>query len=110
VGVQIATRFLLFGLAVVSALFSANSTPRLVHRVEPAYPAALSHQKIPGTAIVSLEVSPIGLAEKVKLVRTDHDAFGKPALDAVSQWRFEPGRIDGQAVRVAATVVVDFRP
>ena len=104
-----ATRVLI-GVATAAALFSANTAPRLVHKVNPAYPASLSHQKIAGTAVLSLEVSPTGIPEKIKVVRADKDEFARPAIEAVSQWRFEPGRQDGQAVRVEATVVVDFRP
>jgi TonB family protein len=31
------------------------------------------------------------------------------AVEAVSQWKFQPGTKDGQAVTVAATIQVNFR-
>ncbi len=31
------------------------------------------------------------------------------AIRAVEQWRFEPGKIEGKPVRVAANVEVNFR-
>jgi outer membrane biosynthesis protein TonB len=39
----------------------------------------------------------------------DTDDGAAKAIEAVEQWRFEPGRKDGKAVAVYATIVVNFR-
>lgn len=85
------------------------TAPKLTTRIEPKYPSVPEDQKIEGTVVLSLEINKDGMAENVKIVRTLAPMFDESAIDALKQWKFEPGKRNGEAVRVKATVEVNFR-
>lgn len=85
------------------------TAPKLTTRSEPRYPSVPEKQKIEGTVVLSLEINKDGAAENIKIVRTLAPMFDESAIDALKQWKFEPGKRNGEAVRVRATVEVNFR-
>ncbi len=85
------------------------TSPKLTTRIEPKYPSVPEDQKIEGTVVLSLEINKDGTAENIRIVRTLAPLFDESAIDALKQWKFEPGKRNGEAVRVKATVEVNFR-
>ena len=84
--------------------------PRLVYRVEPEYSNAAREAQIDGVVLLSLEVTDQGKPEKVAIVKGLEEALDRNAVAAVSQWKFAPAtKRDGTAVRVKATIEVQFR-
>lgn len=78
----------------------------LIHKVEPANPAsAASHttEVVVLDAMIASDGTVIGL-KKVKGPET----LAPAAIEAVRWWRFEPYRVDGQAVDVETELPVQF--
>ena len=74
----------------------------------PIYPERALKQRVRGVVVLKALVSETGSPLKVdveKGVRADLDAA---AVSAALQWRFEPARKDGRAVRTFATIRFSF--
>jgi periplasmic protein TonB len=94
----------------VDALFSLadlDQKPRVVHQPSPVLDAQ-ARKKTPGTVHVVFVVDPEGRVEDPLVQRSSDPAFERPALAAVKQWRFEPGKRKGQAVRFRMRVPITF--
>ena len=50
-----------------------------------------------------------GTAQDMRVMRSLGMGLDEKALQAISQWKFSPGTKDGEAVRVVATIEVNFR-
>jgi protein TonB len=85
------------------------AAPRLLRRVEPAYPEAARHLRRQGVVIVQATIDREGFVANVTLLR---DGVGYGAAEAVeravSQWRYEPARFQGRRVAVLMTITVTF--
>jgi len=62
-----------------------------------------------GTVVLAVEVEPDGAPHNIRVVRGLGFGLDENAIDAVSQWKFQPGMKDGVPVTVAATIEVNFR-
>jgi protein TonB len=49
-----------------------------------------------------------GRTSQIRVVRSLHPELDEEAVAAVTQWRFEPGRLVGEPVDVLVTIVLDF--
>ena len=83
--------------------------PKLLFKVEPEYSEEARAAKYQGTTIVSVEIGIDGRARNLKIQRSLGLGLDEKAIEAVNQWRFEPGIRNGQPVTVAATIEVNFR-
>lgn len=87
----------------------AVTTPRIITDVKPTYTNAALLHKIQGTVVLELVVKANGRPADVRVVRSlDPGGLDEQAIVAVSQWRFEPGRLGGRPVDVLVTVMIDF--
>jgi TonB family protein len=82
--------------------------PRVIHRVEPLYPAEVRAQHISGVVILETEISETGDIEDVMVLKGPPE-LSQLAADAVSQWKFEPATIEGKPVRVVFNLTVNFK-
>lgn len=74
------------------------------------YPAAAAEEGVSGRVVVEFEVSKTGSIEKVRIIRGRHPALDKEALRVVkSMPKWNPGRNNGQPVKVTYTLPVTFR-
>jgi TonB family protein len=55
-----------------------------------------------------VEITARGTAENIHVVRSLDPGLDANAISAVSNWRFQPGMKDGEAVTVAATIEISF--
>ncbi len=75
----------------------------------PAFPAEAKKTGIKGTVLLLVEVDEQGRPASVCIQRTSgHELLDAAALRTVRGWRFEPARVDGQAVSSRAEVPVRF--
>jgi TonB family protein len=85
------------------------TAPVLTSKAEPEYTEEARIAKYQGTAVLSIEVGPDGLAHNIRVVRTLGLGLDQKAVEALSRWRFSPGAKAGQPVTVAATVEINFK-
>lgn len=92
------------------SLAEIDQSPRKVYHIDPAYPGELRGKRVEGTASVIFIVDPSGKVSSPRIEKSAHPAFAKPALDAVKQWKFEPGLKGGQRVACRMRVSIRFQP
>ena len=85
---------------------------RLVHRVDPQYPAHLTTSRPMGLVILSAVIGKNGEVQQVEVLRGDKldPDLNIAAVDTVRQWRYEPFHVDGRPIRVRTTVFVRIPP
>ncbi len=83
--------------------------PRLVHRVDPEYPAELRKEKKTGLVVIQATVAADGSVVRAAVVRHSDPGLDQSALDAVRQWHYEPATLKGRPVQVYLTITVNFR-
>ncbi len=75
-----------------------------------SYPAQASEEGVQGRVVVQFEVSKTGAIENVKVVRSRHPALDKEAVRLIKAMpRWQPGRNNGQPVKVTYTLPVTFK-
>jgi TonB family protein len=86
------------------------TAPVLVQRVPARYPPEAQARRLQGTVVVRCVVEPDGTVSAANVTRSIDPNYGLDveAINAVRQWRFEPGKRNGEPVRVAALVTVTF--
>lgn len=88
----------------------ASQMEQLVtHKVDPVYPDAARQSKLQGVVLIEMLVGPDGSVIDLHPV-SGPAVLTAAATDAVRWWRFQPYRVNGQAVEVETTLAVDFRP
>ena len=88
----------------------AEEMEKLVtHRVDPDYPAAARPANLQDVIVLDVLVSRDGTVTDVQALNGP-DLLARAATDALRWWRFQPYRVNGQAVAVETTVAVEFKP
>lgn len=84
------------------------STPRFIKDVKPDYTAGAMRRKVSGAVLLRCVVDQDGMPTGVRIIDALDEELDRVSLDALKQWRFEPGRKDGEVVRVQIDVVMAF--
>jgi TonB family protein len=84
------------------------TSPTVLRRVEPVYPLVALHARMPGVVVLQCVIDKTGRIRDVHVVRSSFGAFDQPAIDAVQQWLFSPGTLNGQPVDVIFELTVRF--
>jgi protein TonB len=82
--------------------------PRLIRRVEPVYPTIARNSRIQGDVRIDAIIDADGRISEVKVL-SGHPLLVKPAVEAVSQWVYEPTYLNEQPIPVVLEVTVRFR-
>jgi hypothetical protein len=109
---------------------TAPAEPKLVHKVNPAYPAEAKEARVQGLFVIAVVIGKDGAIKDARIVASaptverlkelepkkgtpaalEGDArLGAAAVDAVKQWRYEPIVKDGKPVDFQAQVTVNFK-
>jgi protein TonB len=94
----------------VDELFSLSDLdqkPRLIYKVNPVVNAKM-RKKIPGTVKLIFVVDQRGKVESPRVQSSTDPVFDAAALNAVRQWKFEPGKRSGKPVRFRLKVPMVF--
>jgi protein TonB len=108
-----------FALDLSAALSGGNELDELVSMADLDQRPRAIHQPSPligpdvrkaggGTVYILFVVDPNGRVESPIVQKQVHPALDKAALNAVKQWKFEPGRRNGEVVRFRMRVPVTF--
>ncbi len=82
--------------------------PRVISQRRPEYPFEMRANGLGAEVRVDFVVDIEGRVRNAYAIRSSNPSFDDAALDAVRQWRFEPGEEDGRPVRVHMQVPVIF--
>jgi protein TonB len=86
------------------------SPPRIISRVEPEYTEEALKARRQGQVVIELVVTRDGAANDVhEIGQALEFGLDEKAVEAVRQWRFEPGRKGEQPVPVMINVTVRFQ-
>lgn len=85
------------------------AAPVLVRKVQPQYTAAARDAHLEGTVVLSAEVWPDGAVHNIRVFRSLDPGLDQEAIQAASRWKFRPGTKDGVPVRIAVTLMINFR-
>ena len=85
------------------------TAPSLIQKAEPEYSQEARVNHFQGTVVLAVVIEPDGVARDIRVTRPLGFGLDQKAVEAIRQWRFQPGTRNGQPVRVAATIEVNFR-
>lgn len=94
----------------VDALFAIadlDQKPRVIYQPGPILTSEL-RKKTPGTVYIVFVVDPQGRVQSPQVQSSSDPVFERPALNAVKQWKFEPGKRNGKPVRFRMRVPITF--
>jgi TonB family protein len=83
--------------------------PKVLYKVDPKYTQEARDAGIQGTVLLKVVVTSEGKADRIEVVKGLDPGLDQSAIDAISQWVFQPGTKAGKSVDVAATIEVSFR-
>ncbi|MEN6335188.1 MAG: energy transducer TonB, partial [Phycisphaerales bacterium] len=90
-------------------LTEIDQKPRPIIQEAPVYPASMRGEKGGGVVTVLFVVDASGAVGNVRVEKSSHQAFERPALDAVRRWKFEPAVRGGQRVPCKMRVPIRFQ-
>jgi TonB family protein len=86
------------------------SQPQATREVDPAYPMQLMRQNVAGTVILYAVIRANGTVGNIRVLRSIDTRLDKYAIEAISQWKFNPATKNGSPVDVEATFQIPFKP
>ena len=81
---------------------------KLIHKVNPVYPAEAKRQRIEGDVVLTVIIGEDGKPNAIKPVSGDPLLIWS-AVNAVRQWLYQPTLLNGEPVEVDTTVSIQFR-
>jgi TonB family protein len=93
-----------------SALSSDVRAPKYRRRTEPLYPRGMRAFHETGSVILECVIGANGDVRDVRLLKGLRGAtLSYAAMEALHQWKFEPGTLDGKPVDVIFNLTINFR-
>jgi TonB family protein len=80
---------------------------KLESQTKPMYPPLAREARIAGVVILEAVVGKEGNVQEVRVV-SGHPLLQQSAVDAVSQWRYQPTLLNGVPMEVVTTITVTF--
>jgi TonB family protein len=84
------------------------SAPKILYKVEPEFSEEARKNKWQGLVLLHVIIGTDGKAHDIRVQRSLGMGLDEKAVDAVNQWRFEPGHKDGQPVPVEVSFEIRF--
>jgi TonB family protein len=83
--------------------------PRPLHTPDPHYTPNARLSGLQGTTVLKVILNENGSPEIIEISKALGEGLDLEALDAVSQWRFDPATMNGKPVAVMINVQVNFK-
>jgi TonB family protein len=93
----------------VAFRIGGGAAPVPIVRVAPEYSEEARQAKWQGSVLLQVTTDEKGVPQNIKIVRPLGMGLDQKAIEAVRQWRFEPGLKDGKPVPVTANLELNFR-
>ena len=81
---------------------------RPVNAVQPTYPKSARQKHVQGKVSLTCTIARDGSVKSVRAT-SGNALLIKAATDAVLQWKFKPVLLNGEAIEVETTVIVNFQ-
>ena len=81
--------------------------PVPVTKVDAVYPEKAKKERVTGTVVARLAIAPDGRVKSARIIKSI-PLLDQATLDAVKQWTFKPGTVDGKPVEMQADFTVNF--
>lgn len=86
-----------------------DTPPSPLFKIKPRYPLIAKHQKTEGALLMQFTVNPKGETQDIRIMEADPPGiFNDSALEAVRQWRFNPGYKNGRPVSVRVSLPIKY--
>jgi len=79
----------------------------LIRRVQPVYPPLARSVRVQGAVVLAALIGKEGAIEDLRLI-SGHPMLVPAAIAAVSQWRYKPYILNGEAIEVETQITVNF--
>lgn len=96
------------GMRDLFDLSALDQAPTPTVQTRPQYPFEMRRAGITGEVLVAFIVDSRGNVREAYAVRSTQREFEQPAVQAVSRWKFKPGRKGGRAVNTRMQVPIVF--
>jgi len=83
--------------------------PVVIHRVNPMYPDEARRSHISGIVILEVLIDKTGRVKDAVVLKPLPLGLDQAAIDAVRQWTFRPGTLNGEPVDVIFNLTINFR-
>jgi TonB family protein len=97
------------GISGTAGFQGSFSGPVLLSKIEPEYSDEARRAHLSGAVVLSIEVDTGGRARNITVRQSLGLGLDERAVEAVRQWRFRPGAVNGKPVVTPALVEVYFR-
>jgi len=95
------------GVDEIFSLADLDQRPRVLYQASPVIDAQM-RKRAPGKVVILFIVDERGRVENPIVQSSSDPIFERPALKAVKQWRFEPGKRKGEPVQFRMRVPISF--
>ena len=85
------------------------TAPRVIYSPDPDFSEEARKARFQGTVVLWVIVGTDGRTHDIRVFRSLGMGLDEKAIEAIRQWRFEPGRKNGIPVAVQVNVEVNFR-
>jgi|ERR1035438_5208195 TonB family protein len=82
--------------------------PRVIYQIDPEFSEEARKAKFQGNCVLGLIVDANGRPTNIRVLNALGMGLDERAIESVKNWKFEPGKKDGQNVAVEIAVEVDF--
>jgi TonB family protein len=81
----------------------------LLRQTKPVYPPELQQAGVEGTVMLRAIISKDGAVLSPQVINSVDSRLAKAALDAVSQWQYQPALLNGEPVEILTNIDVAFQ-
>jgi TonB family protein len=85
------------------------SAPVPLRKVDPKYPPSLMSERVEGEVVLYAVIRRDGTVDSIQLVHGIDEQLDENAMQALSQWKFQPAARQGTTVELEAIVHIPFR-
>jgi TonB family protein len=83
--------------------------PEVLKHVNPQYPELARRNKVSGVVVMEAVIDHTGALKNLKVIQPLPDGLSEAAVDAVKQWTFAPGTMNGKPVDVVFNLTINFK-
>jgi protein TonB len=83
--------------------------PEVIDRVDPMYSEVARRARIQGVVLLEAIIDRNGNVTDVRVLKPLELGLDQEAMNAVKQWKFKPGTLNGQPVPVVFILTIYFR-